>query len=228
MIHDGLTSPNGDRLWPGQNWGTGFVGLYVGNLATETTNGTTIPIVSPLSSQFIPYLIEKDPTFNISSLTYANLTELFYQSAAEYEKVLGAGNPDLSGFRDAGGKLLSWVGLIDSIVYPNGTVLYRQEVDALLGGTDAVNDFYRLFYAPGVNHCGGGYGPVPTDPLDALVAWVEKGKIPHTIAAQFTDDSGDVVSHDICHYPLVSRYNGYGDPKIASSYNCSTSYGPAV
>jgi len=204
------------------------VGLYVGNLATETTNGTTVPVVSVLSSQYISYLLEKNPTFNISSLTYANLTELFHQSVSEYEDVLGAANPDLSSFRDAGGKLLARQGLVDSLLAPNGTVLYRQEVDALMGGTEAVNDFYRLFYAPGVNHCGGGYGPVPTDPLSALVAWVENGTITDTIAAQFTDDSGDVVTHDICHYPLVSRYNGYGDPKVASSYDCSTSYGPAV
>ncbi|TVY81199.1 putative feruloyl esterase [Lachnellula suecica] len=225
MVHDGLTSPSGEKLWSGQNWGTGFVGLYVGNLATSTQNGTTTPIIPEGSSQYIKYLLKRDPSFDISSLSYADLTALFHQSVAEYEAILGAGNPDLSGFRDAGGKLLSWHGLADSLIYPNGTVLYRQEVDALMGGTEAVSEFYRLFLAPGVNHCGGGYGPVPTDPLGALVAWVENGTVPETIAGQFTDGVGDVVWRDICYYPLVSRYDGHGDPKVASSYDCSTSRG---
>jgi hypothetical protein len=53
-----------------------------------------------------------------------------------------------------------------------------------MGGKSEVNDFYRLYFAPGVNHRGGGYGPVPTDPLDALVAWVEHGTAPETLLAR--------------------------------------------
>jgi Tannase and feruloyl esterase len=37
-----------------------------------------------------------------------------------------------------------------------------------------VSDFYRLLLAPGVGHCMGGSGPVPTDPLAAVVAWVKR------------------------------------------------------
>lgn len=32
-----------------------------------------------------------------------------------------------------------------------------------------------LFTAPGVAHCGGGAGPAPSRPPDALLAWVEGG-----------------------------------------------------
>jgi hypothetical protein len=53
-----------------------------------------------------------------------------------------------------------------------------------MGGTDAIDDFYRLFLTPGINHCGGGYGPVPTNALDKLVARVEHGTMPDTLAAQ--------------------------------------------
>jgi hypothetical protein len=94
-----------------------------------------------------------------------------------------------------------------------------------MGGKSAVNDFYRLYFAPVVNHRGGGYGPVPTDPLDALVAWVEHGTAPETLLARYVDVDGAVVNHNICRYPLVSRYNGKGDPNSASSYNCATSSG---
>jgi len=194
----------------------------------STTNGTTVPIANPLPQQYISMVLKKDPSFNVTTLTYSDLSDLFTYSLTEHDGLIGSNAPDLSAFRDAGGKLVSWHGLTDSLVFPNGTLDYREKVEATLGGTSAVDEFYRLFFAPGVNHCGGGYGPVPSDPFNALVAWVENGTVPETLAAEFTSDSGDIVTHDICSYPLVSRYNGVGDPNSASSYNCSTSFGPAV
>jgi len=228
MIHDGISSSSGDRIWHGQNWGTGFDGLYPGSVLVSTTDGVTVPVIPQLSQNWIRYMLEKDPQFDFSTLNYTSIRELYYQNIAQYDETVGASDPDLSAFRDAGGKLLTYHGLTDNLVYPNGTVRYRQEVDKLLGGTETVNDFFRLFYVPGLGHCGGGYGPVPIDPLAALVAWVENGTEPESIAAEFTDASGDLVTHNICHFPLVSRYGGYGDPKATSSYSCATSYGPEV
>jgi len=223
MIHDGITSPSGEKIWSGQNWGTGFIGDFPGNIVVSTVDSVTVPVMPNLSPDWIKYMLVKDPNFDSSTLTYADMTDLFYQTIAEYDTVVGGSDPDISAFRDAGGKLLSWHGLGDNLLYSNGTSSYRQEVDEILGGTEAVNNFFRLFYAPGVNHCGGGYGPVPTDPLAALVAWVENGTAPESIGAKFIDSSGDMVTHDICHYPLVSRYNG-GNTKVASSYSCATSF----
>src|SRR5207248_312819 len=102
-------------------------------------------------------------------------TDLFAQSVTQYDSLTGTHNSDLSAFRNAGGKLLSWQGLTDNILFPQAVLKYRREVDKSLGGWESVNNFYRLFFVPGVNHCGGGYGPWPNDPLGALVEWVEKG-----------------------------------------------------
>jgi hypothetical protein len=46
-----------------------------------------------------------------------------------------------------------------------------------------VDDFYRFFVVPGASHCLAGVGPAPSDPLAALVSWVEKGKAPATLTA---------------------------------------------
>jgi hypothetical protein len=77
---------------------------------------------------------------------------------------MNSNHPDLSEFRDRGVKMITWHGLADNIIFPNGTLNHRQRVEGVMGGKSAVNDFYRLYFAPGVNHRGGGYGPVPTDP----------------------------------------------------------------
>ncbi|MEV1121367.1 tannase/feruloyl esterase family alpha/beta hydrolase [Actinosynnema sp. NPDC049800] len=101
---------------------------------------------------------------------------------------------------------------------PGGTIAYRDRVERRLGGADRVNDFYRLFLAPGVEHCGGGSGPAPTNPLGALVDWVEHGRAPSTLPAATADGSR---TRDLCAYPQVSRYRGHGDPAVASSYRCT-------
>ena len=154
---------------------------------------------------------------------YTEYASLFLQGDAEYESIIGSNNPDLSAFHKHGAKLLTWHGLADNLVPSGSTLNYRQRVDALLGGTEAVDDFYRLFFAPGVNHCGSGYGPIPTSAFEQLVAWVENGTVPNTLPAQFVDVEGDVVNHDICKYPLVSKYIG-GDAKVAGSYICAESF----
>lgn len=188
-------------------------------IQVTTTNGTTVATPQSISQNLIQYLLKQDPTYNTSNITYFDFTSLFFQSAFEYNPTLSSNNPNLSGFRNFGAKLLSWHGLSDNLIASNSTLDYRQRVDALMGGTHTVDSFYRVFFAPGVNHCGAGYGPVPINAFDQLVAWVENGTVPETLPAQFVDVEGEVVDHNICKYPLVSKYIG-GDPKAANSYVC--------
>lgn len=221
---EGPRTPSGQFLWYGLEVGVHVDDLYPGDANTVTeANGTTIAAPFPVGDQFIKYFLEHDPSFNTSTITYAQYAQLFAQGVSQYGQN-DSNNPDLAPFHDAGGKMIVWHGLADNIAPPGGTVNYRKRVENLLGGTDAVDDFWRLFFAPGVSHCGGGYGPVPTDPLAAVVAWVENGTVPDTLAAQYTNPSGELVNHDICRYPLVSRYDGKGDPKVASSYTCASSF----
>jgi Tannase and feruloyl esterase len=188
-----------------------------------TVNGTTTAAPEPLAQSFIQYLLKKDPTYDLSTINYADYVSLFAEAIRELDYIVGSNDPDLSTFRKGGGKLLSWHGLADNLVGSHSTLKYRQQVDALLGGTDTVDHFYRLFFAPGINHCGAGYGPIPTGGLSQLVAWVEHGIAPETLPASFIDVKGDTVQHDICRYPLVSRYIG-GNPKTANSYICANSF----
>jgi feruloyl esterase len=175
--------------------------------------------VFPVSDLWIRYFLKQAPTFDTSKITYRQFADLFRQSQAQYGQLIGSDDPDLAAFRRSGGKLLSWHGQSDQLIFPQGTVDYRKRVDRTVGGK--VDDFYRLFLAPGVGHCGGGAGPVPTDPLGALVKWVENGKAPATLSAAFTDATGKHVTRNLCRYPLVSKYLGHGDPADAANYRCA-------
>lgn len=204
-IWAGPTDEHGRKLWDGLPKGADFSWLAA-------------PTGFQVAVNWVRDFVVKQPDFDTSKLTYAQYAGLFRQSVREYDDVIGTSDPDLSAFRRAGGKLLSYVGTADQLIPPGGALQYRQRVDRALGGPQRVNDFYRLFFAPGVSHCGvGSVGPVPTNPLGALVDWVEHGKAPATLAAATADGK---QTRALCPYPQVSRYTGHGDPAASSSYRC--------
>ncbi|MET8854307.1 tannase/feruloyl esterase family alpha/beta hydrolase [Amycolatopsis sp. NPDC004625] len=211
-IWAGPTDERGRRLWAGLPKGADFTwlaGTQPGPDGTLTAPGF------PVAVKWVQSFLEKQPAFDTSKLTYAQYTALFRQSVREYDDVIGTSDPDLSAFRRAGGKLITFVGANDQLIPPGGTLSYRARVERTMGGAQRVNDFYRLFLAPGVEHCFGGGGPEPTNALGALVDWVEHGQAPATLAAA----SADGKTRNLCPLPRASRYTG-GDPATASSYRC--------
>lgn len=103
---------------------------------------------------------------------------------ARLAPIIDADNPDLSAFRDGGGKLLQWHGGADPVVPVADSIAYAQAVKQATPGSPA---FHRLFIAPGVGHCGGGPGAVPRRIEAALEAWVETGQPPERLETRFAD-----------------------------------------
>jgi feruloyl esterase len=138
--------------------------------------------------------------------------------------VINAMNPDLDAFRARGGKLIHYHGLADPVVPATDSIAYHERVVARAGDAEDVADFYRLFLAPGVAHCGGGPGPNVLEPRAALEAWVERGQAPDRIVATRLAGggrSGEVAySRPLCPYPKHARYDGVGDPTKAESFDC--------
>jgi len=111
-------------------------------------------------------------------------------------------------------------------------MLYYQKVRAL---DPKVADFYRQFFSPGVGHCKGGTGVQPTYALGQLRAWVENGTAPTSLEAasrypvnpssNFKSNGTAARRMDLCPWPQVSRYQGVGDPAVASSWTCANGTG---
>lgn len=152
-------------------------------------------------------------------MTFAEFYQAFDASVSKLTPLWGNQQLDLSDFRKAGGKLLTWFGLADGYIPPPGMLRYRNSVVEKLGGAEAVDEFYRLFLAPGAGHCFGGHGPVSNNPLEALVSWVENGTAPEVLAASSINSDGVKVTRDLCHYPQKLVYQE-GDVNQASSFSC--------
>lgn len=107
------------------------------------------------------------------------------------------------------------------MIFPSGTLDYHQRVISSLGGANNVDDFYRVFEAPGVGHCGGGVGPVPLNPINALVDWVERGIAPETLPAMKVNGS-QIIRRNVCRVGSSPRFMG-GDANVAQSWTCQAS-----
>jgi pimeloyl-ACP methyl ester carboxylesterase len=216
-VYQGPTTPFGINIFPGLPHGTPlnvFLNITIDSDGFRTLNDPAVLDVFPRA------ILLKDPTFNVSKLTTSEFLALWVQANEEYGWILDTDNSDLSAFRDIGAKLLSWHGISDPIIPYQNTVKYRQRVEREMGGAKAVNDYFRLFLASGVGHCGLGAGPVPIDPLERLRDWVEKGEPPETLTSETKNQEGELVTRDLCRYPKNPKYLATGDINKASSWGC--------
>ena len=215
---DGPHNTKGSRLWYGPNPDASLVGLLNTTCAGNETCHAT-PFAIPY--HWIRLFIKKDPTFDPDTMSFDAFDTAFHQSCQQYSSIIGTDDPDLSAFRDSGGKMITWHGLADHLIPPNGTVQYYERVMALDPG---VHDYYRFFESPGVGHCFGGVGPFPGGAFGALVKWVEEGVAPDELAGTSAPGiDGTVLRRPLCPYPLVAAYRG-GDPSEASSFECAVSF----
>ncbi|KAI1344640.1 tannase and feruloyl esterase [Xylariaceae sp. FL0016] len=201
-IRDGPVDQDGNNLWYGLTPGTEFDWL-----ATEPA--FTIP------RDWITDFLLRSPGYDVDGIDYDQYLALYSESTSDFHASWGMDNPDLTAFEQRGGKLLTWHGWADELIFPQGTLDYWKRVIDVLGGEKNVDDFYRVFMAPGVGHCGGGYGPSPTDPLAALVRWVEDGEAPETLPAL-----GGGQTRDLCKHPKGLVYKGSGNVDEANNWEC--------
>lgn len=150
------------------------------------------------------------------------------------QSLYDSSNPDLSRFRQAGGKLLIYHGLNDLSILPQWIIRYYEKVERVMGGREQTQSFARLFTLPGVEHCFGGPGADTVDYLTALERWVERGEAPDRLTAHhrkstergtpitFAVGPEDIAfSRPVYPYPVRVRYRGKGDPNEAGSFEAS-------
>jgi len=225
------------------------------------TRGTNLPLslagATPFAIAMDQVALElQDPTYagttflnatgnganKWKTLDYAGLAQAYAKGIALQPQFsdINTDNADLKAFKDGGGKLLSYHGLADEKIMPQGTINYFSRVSTGMGGNDATQAFFRLFLIPGLAHdstftnsssidasTGANISntkvPLPkylngADELFmALRNWVENGVPPAKIDVTSSDSS---ASLPLCLYPQKATYKGTGSVVSASSYGC--------
>lgn len=218
-LYEGPRDAQGKLMYPG--WQVPGSELnWVPWVVPVPGSGFTIdPTIALNTIRYLAYP-GTDPQLGLADVPFT--VAGFHQIMSATGGTFDATNPDLTAFRDAGGKLILWHGLADPAISPIGTIAYYQAVEDRMGGPAATQKFARLFLIPGMSHCAGGQGPNSFDVLTALITWVEQGTAPDSLLTTQTPTlANPVQSLPAYPYPLMATYNGTGDVNVASSYHAA-------
>jgi hypothetical protein len=230
-IYAGAHDSHGNLIYPGflpggELGGNGWSSWVTG--ATSARDSLGFGFGVGFFSDFVYSNLDWD-------ITHANLDDALAQADQKMGGIMNATDANLAPFKARGGKLIIYHGWNDPAISALNTINYYNSVITKMGQQNA-DSFVRVFMVPGMQHCGGGPGAdnfgagVSATPTDAqhsldlsLEQWVEKGTAPGTIIATKLGPNRAVsMTRPLCAYPQTSKYNGTGDPNLASSFTCAT------
>lgn len=156
--------------------------------------------------------------------------------------IMDSTNPNLSEFRNRGGKLIMISGSVDAIIpYEDSLNYYRKVIEMEKGLINTIS-YFRYFMVPGLGHGFGGAGfqelgslGLPNAPRDkehdalmAMEAWVEKGEAPERLLSVAFKNGNFLfgkmdADRPVYRYPYMTEYVS-GDTKKADSYSKSEKY----
>jgi hypothetical protein len=211
----------------GREWPVGAeVSAPVGPSAAASRTGwvpwflaaqpTARPVQSLFGETFMQYMAfgKPDPSYDWKTFDFDKDPQRMESIGA----ILDATNPDLTAFRDRGGKILMYFGWADPALNPLMGVQYYEQVNKGMGSS--ASDFFRLYMVPGMFHCGGGVGPSVFDGFTPLVEWAEKATVPSAIRAERHVDGKADRSRPLCPYPQAAQYKGAGNTDDAANFAC--------
>lgn len=157
---------------------------------------------------------------------------------------INAVDPDLRPFQQAGHKVLEYHGYQDPVIPSLASGWWYDQVQAYyqgIGKVGEIEDFYRLFMVPGMQHCSGGDGAWVTGSSSqsgiwptnnstdhsliwSLIDWVERDNAPERmVGTKFVGDdvtAGVDFTRPYCRWPVVAEYTGSGNASDASNWKC--------
>ena len=150
---------------------------------------------------------------NLDGVTYDTLRDWIYEGMQRFQGVLETTWPDITPYKEAGGKVLLFHGESDWGIPTASSVRYWESVRKIMNpgksyneSAAAQNEFFRLFLVPGATHCSANpaepNGPFPQTNLGVMIDWVEKGVVPETLNGTVLQGEKKGQNQQICAWPL--------------------------
>lgn len=105
----------GIRPLPGVNFQTETGGYDVdlkASAATICSNDSCVAELNPLTTNWLRIFVKKDMNWDPSTMNRSEYEALRKQSVQEYESIIGSPSHDFSKFRKAGGKMITYNGMV--------------------------------------------------------------------------------------------------------------------
>jgi feruloyl esterase len=212
-FYRGPTDPAGHRLYDGGlPYGSelGWAATFIAPASDQNAPGDTYD--ARISLSYLKYMAfprDPKPGFTLADVhfTDAELARLQVEGAT-----INATDPDLTAFRDHGGKIIIYHGWADPAIPPFSTIDYYADVERTMGGFGASQTFSRLYMIPGGYHCL--FGPDFTSPtelalpelLTPLMTWVQQGRAPGAEKAPIISltDGSTLVHQSVSPYDALA------------------------
>ncbi len=211
--------PLGGEATPGNFPVGGWRAWYSGDSAPVSPPLPTNSRAWQYGSGAIQYFYARDGKFDLSGYSPNDFRARVLQVSA----LMDATDPDLARFYQRSGKLIILEHMADFAQSPYAGIDYFQTVVKRMGrGT--VDQFVRLYAAPGVDHVGTG-APANVDMLQVLADWVERDLAPGTLEVYTQERSAPFARTDsrpLCRWPAYPHFAA-GERTQASSYRCRVS-----
>ncbi|KAI9641782.1 hypothetical protein NHQ30_009641 [Ciborinia camelliae] len=220
-ILDGLHTSDGKRVYFTYTPSSTFTDAATSYNATSGQFGLDI---TSLGGSFVEVLLDLKNGSNLQSLqgvTYDTLRDWIQDGWNRYNDVLMTNWPDLTPYKNAGGKIIHFHGESDYSIPTASSVRYFESVREIMNpglsyndSIAATNEFYRLFLVPGGSHCAVNAaepnGPWPQTNLQVLIDWVENGVAPVTLNATVLQGVNKGENQQICGWPLRPFWTNNG------------------
>lgn len=198
----------------------------------------------PYTVDWFRYAILSNPTwdpttFNLADAILADELNLFNISTFD---------ADLYGFKNAGGKILTYQGMQDQVITSENSERYYKKLSQTMNLPPSdLDSFYRYFRISGMGHCSGGPGawkigqayskdPNSFEPEDnillAMVNWVEAGVAPEFVrGTKYVNDTaalGVDFRRKHCKFPARNVYVGPGKSTDEDAWKCVLDLGTVM
>jgi feruloyl esterase len=203
-----------------------FPPLYLGTEAQWLL--FSMPQPNSLGTDYVKYFLGLGPDWY-----FTNFNDDIKRLADKTDPGNATVGFDLSAFHSRGGKILSYHGLTDGLIPAGSSVYYYEHVRDLLKSKDIdIDEFFRFFLVPGMDHCSGtpsaanapwyfaganqapalgqtaygvpGFRDKEHDILLAMMAWVERGVAPADITA--TKYVNDTKHDEVLRQRILCMY----------------------
>jgi len=218
-------------LLPSSEAGNGFTNsfslgwsswFFVDPIFVLITGGRYDNYTQLLFAEYLQYFLYDQPDnnlFNIHDYVANTTLEQMLRDSNKMSQgyMLPIETINTQPFSSRGGKLMIVQGANDMVIPPKATIDYFNQLKVDAGSKNARDDFARLYFVPGIGHCGNS-GPSVINYISVIQDWVENGVQPNEIVAT---DVSNSYSRKLCPYPLRMRViDPNGDVNSADNFEC--------
>ncbi|GAB1729595.1 hypothetical protein NU195Hw_g723t1 [Hortaea werneckii] len=233
-IYQGLHNSRGERAY--LSWQIGSE-LSDASPSYDNTTGRYVLNIPSTGGEYVTKFVQLRDVDNLSDLdgvTYDTLVEWMQTGMVRYLDSLQTTLPDLTAFKEAGGKLLHYHGESDPSVPAASSVHYWQSVKEIMYPSssfsaaafsavsnssaesgeimdDALEDWYQFYLIPGAAHCNTNSlqpGPYPEDNMQTMIDWVESGVRPSRLNATVSSGDFEGEVQRLCMWPQRPLWHG--------------------